>query len=319
MTIDNPLLKADDIRIYFRTRAEPIRAVDGVSLAIRQSKITALVGESGCGKSVTALSFAKLVASPGYYAGGRIIFDGMDVLGMDSSALRHIRGSEISYIFQEPATSLNPVFRVGYQIAEAIRLHRKGVSVRDEVAHLIKRVGLPERSVRAYPQELSGGMQQRVMIAMAMACHPKLLIADEPTTALDVTIQAQILDLLVRLQKELGMAILMITHNLGLVADVADWVYVMYAGRIVESGPADQLLSSPAHPYTKGLLAAIPRLSMSKARITGIKGSVPNPARLPSGCKFHPRCPKAQERCRIEEPSEISLSDERSVRCHFLK
>ena len=319
MRLINTLLKAENLCVYFRTLAEPIRAVDGVSLTISEGKTTALVGESGCGKSVFALSLTKLIPSPGYYASGQISFNSRDVLALDTSALRQVRGSEISYIFQEPSTSLNPVFRVGYQIAEAIRLHRKGVSVRKEVARMMNRVGLAELRARSYPQELSGGMQQRVMIAMALACHPKLLIADEPTTALDVTIQAQILDLLVRLQQEFGMAILMITHNLGLVADVADWVYVMYAGRIVESGPTDKMLSRPAHPYTRGLLAAVPRLSGSKERIAGIQGSVPNPARLPAGCKFHPRCPKAQEQCRREEPGEISLSEEHSVRCHFWK
>ncbi|MFC1461655.1 ABC transporter ATP-binding protein, partial [Verrucomicrobiota bacterium] len=294
--------------VYFRTRTEPIRAVDGVNLTIHEGRTAALVGESGCGKTVTALSFARLITQPGYVAGGRISFGGRDVLSMDTASLRHLRGAEISYIFQEPATSLNPVFRVGYQIAEAIRMHRKGVSVRKEVMQLMKRVGLPEHRVRAYPQELSGGMQQRVMIAMALACRPKLLVADEPTTALDVTIQAQILDLLVGLQQELGMAVLLITHNMGLVADVAHRVYVMYAGRIVESAPTEELLTSPAHPYTLGLLAAVPRLSDSNERVTGIQGSVPNPARLPTGCKFHPRCPRAQERCRQEEPELTEIS-----------
>lgn len=313
------LLNIENLRVYFRTRTEPIRAVDGVNFAVSERKTVALVGESGCGKTVSALALARLIAPPGYIAGGRISFAGKDVLAMDLASLRKLRGAEVSYIFQEPATSLNPVFRVGYQIAEAIRLHRTAVSVRGEVIQLMKRVGLPEQRVRAYPQELSGGMQQRVMIAMALACHPKLLVADEPTTSLDVTIQAQILDLLVGLQQEMGMAVLLITHNIGLVADVAHRVYVMYAGRIVESASAEELLTRPAHPYTLGLLAAVPRLTGSKERVNGIQGSVPNPARLPTGCKFHPRCPRVRERCRQEEPEEIRLSGEHGVRCHFWK
>lgn len=319
------LLHTNNLCVYFRTRTEPIRAVDGVNINIHEGKTVALVGESGCGKSVTALSLSRLITPPGYYAGGQIVFNGTGVLGMDVASLQHLRGAEIAYIFQEPATSLNPVFRVGYQIGEAIRLHRKGIPVREEVIRLMKRVGLKERCIRAYPQELSGGMQQRVMIAMALACQPRLLIADEPTTALDVTIQAQILDLLVRLQEELGMAILLITHNLGLVADVASWVYVMYAGRIVESGPVGEMLTRPVHPYTLGLLAAVPRLNKVNKRMTGIPGSVPNPAHLPTGCKFHPRCSKAQERCSLEEPemteveNQKSKIDEHCVKCHFWK
>jgi len=261
------------------------------------------------------------VAAPGYVAGGSIRFDGCDVLAMDQKRLRQMRGAEIAYIFQEPATSLNPVFRVGWQIAEALHLHRRDVAVRDEVISLLNRVGLPdpERRLSAYPHELSGGMQQRVMIAMALACRPRLLVADEPTTALDVTIQAQILDLLVRLQGELGMAMLLITHNLGLVAGVARRVNVMYAGRIVERGKVETILSRPAHPYTRGLMAAVPRLSGGKTRMAGIPGAVPNPACLPPGCPFHPRCPKVQPVCCQDDPVETTIDESHKVRCHFWK
>ena len=299
-----------------------VRAVDGVSFRVRRGETVALVGESGCGKSVTALSLARLVPQPpGVYEGGQILYQGRDVLNMDESALRRLRGKEISYVFQEPGESLNPVFRVGDQIGEAIRLHRANVKVRDEVVRLMNLVGLPEpeRRMEAYPNELSGGMQQRAMIAMALACNPNLLIADEPTTALDVTIQAQIMELLGSLQKQLGMAVVLITHNLGLVADVAHWVNVMYAGRIVESGPTEEVLTRPQHPYTVGLLDAVPRLEGTAGRLKGINGTVPNPARLPAGCKFHPRCSKCQAICQEKEPGWETVSPNHSVKCHFWK
>lgn len=321
MALEDYLLDVDNLSVFFRTRTEPVRAVNGVSFSVAPGETVALVGESGCGKSVTALALTRLVAAPGYVAGGSVRFAGRDVLSMDQVRLRRMRGAEIAYIFQEPATSLNPVFRIGWQIAEALNLHRPDIAVREEVVSLLNRVGLPdpERRLNAYPHELSGGMQQRVMIAMALACRPRLLVADEPTTALDVTIQAQILDLLVRLQGELGMAMLLITHNLGLVAGIARLVNVMYAGRIVESGPVEQILSQPAHPYTRGLMAAVPRLSGGKTRMVGIPGNVPNPARLPAGCPFHPRCPKAQELCRHVDPLETIITEDHRVRCHFWK
>lgn len=319
-TVSAPtLLTVEDLRVYFRTRGEPIRAVDGVSLAVRAGETAALVGESGCGKSVTALSLARLVAAPGYVAGGRVCFGERDLLQLDERALRQVRGAEIAYIFQEPASALNPVFRVGFQIEEAIRLHRHDADPRAEAIHSLHRVGLTGERLRAYPQELSGGMQQRVVIAMALACRPKLLVADEPTTALDVTIQAQILDLLMRLQSELGMAMLLITHNLGLVAEAAHGLYVMYAGRIVESGPTEMLLRRPAHPYTRGLLAAVPRLRGGQERMPGIPGAVPHPARPPSGCPFHPRCDRVQDPCRREAPGISVVSAEHRVRCHYWK
>lgn len=321
MNISNPLLTVDRLSVFFRTRTKPVRAVNDVSFTVAPGETVALVGESGCGKSVTALSLTRLVAAPGYVAGGSIRFAGRDVLTMDQARLRQMRGAEIAYIFQEPATSLNPVFRVGWQIAEALHLHRPDIAVREEVVNLLNRVGLPdpERRLSAYPHELSGGMQQRVMIAMALACRPRLLVADEPTTALDVTIQAQILDLLVRLQGELGMAMVLITHNLGLVAGVARRVNVMYAGLIVERGTVETILSQSAHPYTRGLMAAVPRLSGGKTRMTGIPGAVPNPAHLPSGCPFHPRCPKVQALCRQENPIETTITEDHRVRCHFWK
>ena len=314
------LLDVQDLRTRFKAKRGMVRAVDGVSFAVRKGETVALVGESGCGKSVTALSLARLVPQPpGVYEGGRILYEGRDVLRMDEAALRELRGKEISYVFQEPGESLNPVFRVGYQIGEAIRLHRANVNVRDEVIRLMNLVGLPEpeRRMDAYPNELSGGMQQRAMIAMALACSPNLLIADEPTTALDVTIQAQIMELLGSLQKQLGMAVLLITHNLGLVADVAHWINVMYAGRIVESGPTEDVLTHPKHPYTIGLLEAVPRLEGTAGRLKGIDGTVPNPAQLPSGCKFHPRCGKCQAICREKEPAFEEAGPSHSVKCHL--
>lgn len=320
MKANGSLLEVRGLKTYFGSPARPVRAVDGISLDIADGTTVALVGESGCGKSVASLSLARLVPEPpGFYAGGSILFRGRDVLRMTERELADMRGREISYVFQEPGSSLNPVFRIGYQIGEAVRLHRRGVNVKDEVLRLMNMVGLPEpeRRMRAYPHELSGGMQQRAMIAMALACRPRLLVADEPTTALDVTIQAQILELLAALQAELGMAVLLITHNLGLVADRAHFVNVMYAGRIVERGPTADVLGRPAHPYTQGLLAAVPRLAGAAERMTGIPGGVPHPARLPEGCKFAPRCPRAQDRCRAVEPELAEAGRGRMARCWF--
>lgn len=323
MQDNNTLLKVDELRTWFGSEKDPVRAVDGVSFVVERGTTVALVGESGCGKSVTALSLARLVPQPpGFYAGGRIVFDGEDVLQMNERRLSDLRGREISYVFQEPGTSLNPVFRVGYQIIEAVKLHRKDVDPQAEAIRMMTMVGLPdpETRMRAYPHEMSGGMQQRVMIAMALVCRPKLLVADEPTTALDVTIQAQILELLSSLQQELKMAVLLITHNLGLVADTAHSVYVMYAGRVVESGMTEDVLTKPAHPYSRGLLDAVPRLGQAgdkPLRMTGIPGSVPHPARLPQGCKFAPRCTRAQDICRQKEPEITEREKGHCVRCYF--
>jgi oligopeptide/dipeptide ABC transporter ATP-binding protein len=314
------LLEVRDLRVSFFTEEGEVRAVDGVSFAIRRGETLALVGESGCGKSVTALALAKLVSTPpGVYKRGEILLDGEDVLKMDKQKLRSIRGAKISYIFQEPATSLNPVFRVGYQIKEALRLHRPEAANDAEVVRLLNLVHIPEpeKRMRDYPHQLSGGMQQRVMIAMALACQPALLVADEPTTALDVTIQAQILDLLKELKEKLQMSILLITHNLGIVGDLADTVAVMYAGRIVEYAPAATLLQRPLHPYTIALMRSIPRLGAHASRLKSIPGTVPNPARLPAGCKFHPRCDRAQPDCTREPEPALLSADGRQVRCPY--
>jgi oligopeptide/dipeptide ABC transporter ATP-binding protein len=306
-----------DLRVSFFTDDGEVRAVDGVSFTIKRGETLALVGESGCGKSVTALALAKLVSTPpGVYKAGHILLDGDDVLTMDRDQLRAIRGARISYIFQEPASSLNPVFRIGAQIKEVLQLHRRDAATDDEVVRLLKLVQIPEPAQRArdYPHQLSGGMQQRVMIAMALACNPELLVADEPTTALDVTIQAQVLDLLKELKRTVGMSILIITHNLGILTGLADRVAVMYAGRIIEYAPADELLKQPRHPYTKALMRSIPRLGARAARLETIPGTVPNAARLPAGCKFHPRCPIARPDCaRDPEPSLL----EARVRCPY--
>jgi oligopeptide/dipeptide ABC transporter ATP-binding protein len=310
------LLEVRDFRVSFFTDEGEVRAVDGVSFSIQRGETLALVGESGSGKSVTALSLAKLVATPpGFYKGGEILFDGDDVLKMNREQLRAIRGAKISYIFQEPASSLNPVFRIGDQIKEVLQLHRPEAATDTEVVRLLKLVQIPapDRRSRDYPHQLSGGMQQRVMIAMALACNPALLVADEPTTALDVTIQAQVLDLLKELKREIGMSILLITHNLGIVGDLADTVAVMYAGRIVEYAPATELLRRPRHPYTQALMRSIPKLGANIERLQTIPGSVPNAARLPAGCKFAPRCDRARPECSQDpEPQLVA-----GVRCPF--
>jgi oligopeptide/dipeptide ABC transporter ATP-binding protein len=316
------LLDVRNLQVSFFTDEGEVRAVDGVSFTIKGGETLALVGESGCGKSVTALSLAKLVATPpGVYKGGEILLEGEDVLRLAKERLRSIRGRKISYVFQEPATSLNPVFRIGFQIKEVLQLHRPDAATDDEVVRLLKlvRISDPERRIRDYPHQLSGGMQQRVMIAMALACNPALLIADEPTTALDVTIQAQILDLLKELKQKIGMSILLITHNLGIVGELADNVAVMYAGRIVEYSPAAALLKKPLHPYTLALMRSIPKLGARAARLQSIPGNVPNAARLPSGCKFHPRCDRAQNDCTTEpEPKLLDVDNgTRRVRCPY--
>ncbi len=317
----SPIVEVHELRIRFASDDGAVKAVDGVDLTIHENETVALVGESGCGKSLTALALARLVTGPGLEISGHIRIDGNDILNMSDSALRALRGATLSYIFQDPAASLNPVKRVGDQIAEMIRLHRKVSDVTAEVIRLMGLVGLPqpERRWRDYPHQFSGGMQQRVMIAMALACHPKILVADEPTTALDVTIQAQIFDLLRDLQVQMKMTVLLITHNLGLVARNASRVYVMYAGRVMESGLVEGVLRNPAHPYTKGLLAAVPRLNRAVERMTGIDGTVPHPGRMPSGCRFHPRCTMVSERCRVTEPELEIVEEGHEVRCHYWK
>jgi oligopeptide/dipeptide ABC transporter ATP-binding protein len=319
-----PLLEIKNLQIEFGSKEEPLRAVDGVSLSIDSGETVCLVGESGCGKSVTALSIARLVPSPpARYVGGEILLDGREVLRMSQSELQQIRGGVVSYIFQEPGSSLNPVFRVGNQIKESLKLHRPEKATNDEVVRLLKLVGIPapESRMRDYPHQLSGGMQQRVMIAMALASEPKLLVADEPTTALDVTIQAQILELLLDLKKRLGMAMLLITHNLGIVSDIADRLAVMYAGQIVELAPAAELLRRPFHPYTRALMNSVPKLGHETERLQAIGGTVPNLGEWPKGCRFYPRCPNASRHpeCADKMPALIEIESNRWVRCSYAR
>ncbi len=317
-----PLLDIRKLRIDFGRDGHALRAVDGVSLAINQGETLALVGESGSGKSVTALSIARLVPNqPARYAGGEILVGDRDVLKMTATELRGIRGGVVSYVFQEPGASLDPVFRVGSQIREALKLHRPEAATDAEVVRLLKLVGIPapESRIGNYPHEMSGGMQQRVMIAIALASRPKLLVADEPTTALDVTVQAQIIELLHELQQKLGMAILLITHNLGLVRDIADRVAVMYAGQIMESGPTHELLQRPLHPYTRALLQSVPSLDGQMERLRTIPGQVPQLGAFPAGCRFHPRCEQARPDCVVTTPALAELESQRWVRCPFPK
>ncbi|MCG3179975.1 MAG: Oligopeptide transport ATP-binding protein OppD [Phycisphaerae bacterium] len=290
-----PLLIVDGLRTWFRTEDGVAKAVDGVSYNILPGETLALVGESGCGKSVSALSILRLVPSPpGRIEAGRVLFRDRNLLDLDARQMRHVRGNEIAMIFQEPMTSLNPVYTIGEQIVEAVELHQgiKGKAAWDKAVESLRAVGIPapEQRVREYPHQLSGGMRQRAMIAMALSCDPALLIADEPTTALDVTIQAQILELLKELQRTKGLSILLITHDLGVVAENADRVAVMYASKIVEFAEVNELFSNPLHPYTEKLFASIPRLGERKTRLDVIPGNVPDPLHFPGGCKFHPRC-----------------------------
>lgn len=315
-----PLLEIRDLQIEFGAASRPLRVVDGVSLSIGPGETVCLVGESGSGKSVTALSIARLVPSPpARCEGGQILLEGRDVMRMSKAELRAIRGGVVSYVFQDPSASLNPVLRVGAQIMESLRLHLPAEATDREVVRLLQLVGIPaaETRLRDYPHQLSGGMRQRVMIAMALASRPKLLVADEPTTALDVTIQAQILELLADLKRRLGMAILLITHNLGIVGDIADRVAVMYAGQVVEVGPARALLQNPLHPYTRALIQAVPELGGDVARLASVPGAVPQPGDFPSGCRFHPRCSRARPECAGAVPQLIEVEPGRFVRCPF--
>ena len=315
------LLEVDGLKTHFFTRDGVVRAVDGVSFRVHAGETLAVVGESGCGKSVTSLSILRLIASPpGRIVAGRLLFEDKDLLALDEPGMRDIRGNEIAMIFQEPMTSLNPVLTVGRQIGEALTLHR-GLSraeARARAIELLGQVGIPEpaRRVDQYPHHLSGGMRQRVMIAMALACHPRLLIADEPTTALDVTIQAQILDLMRRLKEESGAAILLITHDLGVVAEMAQRVVVMYAGRKVEEAPVEELFARPLHPYTRGLMKSIPRLDDKEARrLAEIPGMVPSLREPIEGCYFAARCPHATDRCRREYPPLEVRASGHAVAC----
>jgi len=314
------LLEVQGLRTSFTVEAGEFAAVDGVSFSLEAGRTLGLVGESGCGKSVTALSIMGLIPAPaGRIAAGSIRLDGVDLLQLSSAEMRELRGDRLSMIFQEPLTSLNPAFTVGEQIVEGILRHRKSSheAAKARAIEMLRRVHIPspERRFDDYPHRLSGGMRQRVMIAMALACEPELLIADEPTTALDVTIQAQILDLMRTLREETGTAIILITHDLGVVAELADEVAVMYAGRIVERAPVETLFARPQHPYTVGLLGSIPRLDIEQERLPAIEGLVPNPLQPVAACRFHPRCPFAIDKCRRDDPQPMPMGDNHLAAC----
>jgi peptide/nickel transport system ATP-binding protein len=316
----NPLLEIRDLSIHFFTEEGVVRAVENVSFEIYPGEILGLVGESGCGKSVTGLSLLRLIPiPPGRIVNGDILIDGRNLLHLEENEMEKVRGNEISMIFQEPMTSLNPVFTIGDQIIEAIVLHQglDKAAARKRAIEMLDRVKIPspEKRVDSYPHQLSGGMRQRAMIAMALSCQPKLLVADEPTTALDVTIQAQVLQLLKEIQREMGMSVLLITHDLGVVAEIADRVAVMYAGRIFEYGPIEAIFSQMRNPYTYGLMSSIPQLTEKKSRLYAIPGQVPDPMHLPVGCKFHPRCYLVIGECKKEEPSLFQVNGDHFSRC----
>jgi oligopeptide/dipeptide ABC transporter ATP-binding protein len=319
---DDLLLDVRDLKTYFISRDKERRAVDGVSFQMRRGRTLGMVGESGCGKSVTSLSILRLVPDPpGRIVGGEILLKGHDLLKLSEREMRRVRGARISMIFQEPMTSLNPVFTVGSQVAEVFRIHRK-LGRRDAMAEavgMLERVRIPEAARRAneYPHQMSGGMRQRVMIAMALACNPELLIADEPTTALDVTVQAQILRLMEDLKEQFDTSILMITHDLGVIAEISDDVAIMYAGQVVEQAPTAEIFRRSLHPYTQGLMRSVPRIESARGsgRLATIPGQVPDPAAHPRGCRFHPRCPFAAMRCVAEDPALEDAGAGHQVRC----
>lgn len=322
MNNTKPILRINDLKVYFDTDDGMIKAVDGVDLNIMKGTTLGLVGESGCGKSITCLSILRLIPSPpGIIAGGEILYKGRNLLELPEKDMEGIRGNDISMIFQEPMTSLNPVFTIGDQIKEAIMLHQKKTSAeaKELTVHALNKVGIssPEIRINDYPHQMSGGMKQRVMIAMALSCNPEILIADEPSTALDVTIQAQILDLMQSLQDEFGMSILMVTHDLGVVANIAGYVAIMYASKIVEYGTVEDIYESSRHPYTLGLFTSIPIIGRRKENLHVIPGNVPNPLVFPEGCKFWPRCLFAEEICRSKEPSLKEIKGEHKSACHF--
>jgi oligopeptide/dipeptide ABC transporter ATP-binding protein len=315
------LLEVKNLRTTFFTADGPVHAVDNVSFNVRKGEALALVGESGCGKSVTAMSIMRLVAPPGKITAGQVRFKGRNLAELSERDMRHVRGNDIAMVFQEPMTSLNPVFKIGAQVAEAIRIHRKvsRKEARKRAGEMLELVAIPDPIKRLddYPHQLSGGMRQRVMIAMALSCDPELLIADEPTTALDVTIQAQIMELLASLQKRLGLAILLITHDLGVVAEFCERVIVMYTGRVVEESPVRELFANPAHPYTRGLLKSLPSVAGVETRLPTIQGMVPPISNLPPGCKFNPRCPDVMPICLGNEPARIIVGPGHDARCYL--
>ncbi len=314
------LLEIKDLCVEFKTMAGTVHAVDHLSYTLHRSEKLGIVGESGSGKSVSSLAMMQLIPNPpGKITDGQILYNGKDLVQLSEREMQKIRGNDISMIFQEPMTSLNPIIRCGRQIAESLQLHRgmKKKEAMEEAIHMMQAVGIANPAARAYeyPHQMSGGMRQRVMIAMALACQPQILIADEPTTALDVTIQAQILDLIRGLNREMNTSVVFITHDLGVVSELCDTVIVMYNGHIVEKAPAADIFREPLHPYTQGLLSAIPRITKERKPLSTIEGMVPNPVERIQGCRFGPRCPKACERCRMEEPPMVSVGEDRQVRC----
>ena len=319
MSIQPEVLRVEGLKTHFKTQDGSVKAVDGIDFHVNESRTLGIVGESGCGKSVTSLSIMRLLPRNGRNIAGRILLEGRDLLKLPEDEMRALRGNDISMIFQEPMTSLNPVFACGEQVAEAIRQHKKvnDREAKERTVELFKLVGIPgpERRVKDYPHELSGGMRQRVMIAMALSCDPTLLIADEPTTALDVTIQAQILELLRGIQEQKKMAIMLITHDLGVIAEMAQDVVVMYAGKVVERGTVEQIFEKPRHPYTQGLLASIPGSGTKGKRLNVIKGTVPHPFNLPPGCLFAPRCPHAFEKCPTAFPALMDQGEGHTAAC----
>jgi oligopeptide/dipeptide ABC transporter ATP-binding protein len=324
MIHNNLILKVQNITTAFDTETGRIRAIEDVSFELKKEQVLGIVGESGCGKSVTALSIMRLLPKPvGVIESGRILFEGEDIVGLEAAKMHQIRGKRISMIFQEPMTSLNPVHRIGKQLAEVFHLHFSQMSdaeIRQESIEILRKVGIPEPEQRMeeYPHGISGGMRQRVMIALALACKPEILIADEPTTALDVTIQAQILDLMKKLQRETGMAIIFITHDLGVIAETCQEVVVMYAGKVAESAATIELFKNAKHPYTQGLLASIPRLDMPrKTKLNIIEGIVPSLYELPSGCRFRTRCPCVMDICAIEPPPLIEVGQNHFASCYL--
>lgn len=316
---DKTLLDVKNLKTFFHTENGVVRAVNGVSFKVKKGEKVAIVGESGSGKSITSFSIMGLINPPGKIEDGKILFDGKDLTKVKEKEMRLLRGKDISMIFQEPLTSLNPVFTVGHQISEAILIHQKVTrrQAKEISIEMLKKVGMPraEEIYNSYPHELSGGMRQRVMIAMALSCNPKLLIADEPTTALDVTIQAQIIHLMKELTSQYNTSIILITHDLGVVADFVDRVVVMYAGQVVEEADVFTLFEAPKHPYTKGLLNSTPRIHDMKDKLETIEGVVPTPLQLPKGCKFHPRCPFAMDICKRKEPVITQLKNGNKIRC----
>ncbi|UTC61487.1 ABC transporter ATP-binding protein [Treponema sp. OMZ 788] len=312
------LLNIEDLSIYYVTEAGETRAVNNLNLKLGRGETLGFVGETGAGKTTTALGIMRLVPNPpGKIVSGKISFDGEDILSKTEKEMQEIRGNKISMIFQDPMTSLNPVMTVGEQIAEVLALHQnlQKEELKEKTAQMLETVGIKRERINDYPHQFSGGMKQRVVIAMALACNPMLIIADEPTTALDVTIQAQVLELMIELQNKYNTSMIMITHDLGIVAEICDHVAIMYAGSVIEYGTVEKLYTDPKHPYTKGLFASIPTLDADEESLHVIKGAPPNPVDLPSGCKFHPRCEFATERCKCEVPNMINLDDSHCVSC----